>query len=143
MPPHQRPAKNRSELGFDPSTIGDLGVRQALSVADQNIKELYKRTQQGASQAEESFDHQPGNNNEFDRIWHRIRKLEDRGGSGGGGGSSSIPTVYELPEISTAKIVFLDSSTAGNRQKWGSNPEDDRWYPMEKLTSGDGAVGMT
>jgi hypothetical protein len=142
MPPHQRPAKNRSELGFDPSTIGDLGVRQALSVADQNIKELYKRTQQGASQAEESFDHQPGNNNEFDRIWHRIRKLEDRGGSGGGGGSG-IPTVYSLPEIGTVKIVYLASETPGNRQKWGSNPGDTYWHPLEVITSGDGAVGMT
>ena len=141
---HQRPLnKNKKELGIDYSNISDPSVRQGMITTEQNIQDLYNRLPQETTQ-EEAFDWQPKNQNEFDRIWRKLRDLEKGSGGGVGGGGLNIATVTSLPEITGKRIVFLDSATddVGQTGFWHTWADADRWYPMSRLTSGDGAVGM-
>ena len=136
--------RRKHEIGTDYSNITDPSMRQALIAQEQNVQELFKRTQVGVSQEEAAFDHQPGNQNQFDKIWRKLRDLENsRGGSGGGSGLN-IATVTALPAITGKRIVFLNSATddVGQTGFWHTWAGADRWYPMSRLTSGDGLEGM-
>ena len=82
---------------------------------------------------------------EVEDLRRRVQELERElrivlGAIGGGGsGGGGIPTVRRVPEIPTgkAKIVYLEMEAEleeiypGARQKWGANPGDTGWSPLE------------
>ena len=138
----RRVNSNTKAIGIDPSNIADAATRQAFVAAQQNIDTLFNR-QQNAFPQEEAFDYQPGNRNEFDRIWRKLRDLEKGGGTSSSGGMN-IATVTSLPAITGKRIVFLNSATddVGQTGFWHTWPGATQWYPMSRLTSGDGLEGM-
>ena len=139
----RRVNSNTKAIGSDPSNIADAATRQAFVAAQQNIDTLFNRQQEAFPQ-EEAYDWQPKNQNEFDRIWRKLRDLESSKGTGGGTGGLNIATVTSLPAITGKRIVFLNSATddVGQTGFWHCFPGADRWYPMSRLTSGDGLEGM-
>ena len=90
---------------------------------------------------------------ELEDLRDRVQDLERElrmllslvgGGGGGGGGNFTIDTVTVLPAIPTekARVVFLDVEHPNARQKWGANPGDERWKPLEvTVYTGWGGAG--